>query len=76
MRKSIPQHDVKPVRSERGFRPKRFWWTILPLLGLALFVYIQTLAPGHLGGDAGEFQFLSLERDFVPFSTGIGLWTS
>ncbi len=38
-----------------GKRTRRLW-VALTLFGVALLVYGRTLAPGPLGGDAGEFQ--------------------
>jgi hypothetical protein len=51
-------------------RDRRRWAFLIPMTAfmLALVAYIATLAPGVVGGDPGEMQF-------VPYVLGIAHWT-
>jgi hypothetical protein len=61
-----PPMDGRPGRSASGLRGHlwRSAWIAVALFAAVLVVYLLTLAPGVLGGDVGELQF-------VPYILGM-----
>ena len=59
-----PPTEVLEARPDPRFRPIDYTLALIAG-GLALTLYIRTLAPGLLGGDSGEFQFAAWLAGFA-----------